>query len=310
MRIMSVIYAGALAASALAMPARADISSLPKSVASGIAAMGPNLTPEIIDKTFALMRPLVPAPPKSVTITKDVSYGEDPLQKLDIDRPAKGRNLPVAVFVHGGGFVRGDKGDYSNVVAYFAEHGIVGVNANYRLAPKVTWPAESEDVGAVIAFLKKNIARYGGDPARIVLIGHSAGANLVASYVLDPALHPAAGPGIVGAVLISGPAYRAPSIAKQDQVYFGEDASQYEKRVPGTYLKDSHTPLMIVTAQFDPVSLGPESYDLAARTCLRDRQCPVFLYLKGHNHISEVASVGSKDDQLARGLADFVKSRR
>jgi len=53
--------------------------------------------------------------------------------------------------------------------------------------------------------------------------------------------------------------------------------------------------MMIVTAQFDPVSLAPDSYDLAARLCVRDQQCPVFLYLKGHNHISEVASVGTKE---------------
>jgi acetyl esterase/lipase len=181
---------------------------------------------------------------------------------------------------------------------------------NYRLAPKVSWPAESEDVGAAIAFLKKNVARYGGDPRRIVVIGHSAGANLVASYVLDPELHPADGPGVIGAIVISIPAARAESIGTQDQVYLGKDASLYPKRAPDSYVGDSKTPMMIVTAQFDPVSLAPDSYDLAARLCVRDQQCPVFLYLKGHNHISEVASVGTKDDQLGRGLIDFIESRR
>jgi len=294
----------------LAQPAQAEISSLPANVATEIAAMGPNLNPDLISKTFALIRPLVPAPPASVKITKDVSYGDDPLQKIDIDQPATGRNLPIAIYVHGGGFVRGDKGDYSNIVAYFAEHGIVGVNANYRLAPKVTWPAESEDVGAVVAFVKKHAAEYGGNPRRIIVIGHSAGANLVASYVLDPSLHPRSGSGVVGAVLISGPAYRAASIAPPDKTYFGADESQYGKRVPGTYLKTSKTPLFIVTAEFDPISLAPESYDLAARTCARDGKCPRFLYLKGHNHISEVAAIGSKDDQLGRGLTNFINTAR
>lgn len=299
-----------LAVGFLATPLHAEISSLPKNVATEIAAMGPNLNPDIITKSFALMRPLVPAPPASVKITRDVSYGDDPLQKLDIYQPNKGRNLPIAIYVHGGGFVRGDKSDYNNVVAYFAEHGVVGVNANYRLAPKVTWPAESQDVGAVVAFVQKNAAQYGGDPKRIVIIGHSAGANLVASYVLDPSLHPKSGPGVTGAVLISGPAYRAASLSKADQIYFGEDAGQFEKRVPGTYLKDSKTPLLIVTAELDPISLAPESYDLAARACVRDGQCPRFLFLKGHNHISEVVSVGSKDDQLAKALLDFATTKR
>ena len=310
MRFRIILGVGAVAALALVASARAEITSLPKTVAAQIAAMGPHLNPEIITKSFALMRPLQAAPAKGVVILKDVSYGPDPLQKLDIDHPAKGRGLPVALYVHGGGFVRGDKSDYSNIVAYLGAHGIVAVNMNYRLAPKVSWPAESEDVGAAVAFLKKNVAHYGGNPERIVVIGHSAGANLVASYVLDPELHPAGGPGVIGAIVISIPAYRAESIGTPDQVYFGKDASLYPKRAPAAYLGDSKTPFMVVTAQFDPVSLAPENYVLAAQLCVRDQQCPVFLYLKGHNHISEVASVGTRDDQLGRGLVDFIKSRR
>ena len=154
------------------------------------------------------------------------------------------------------------------------------------------------------------MAEYGGGPRRVIVIGHSAGANLVASYVFDPTLHPKAGPGIAGAVVVSIPAYRAASISQRDQVYFGSDASQFAKRAPGTYLKDSKTPLLIITAQYDPVSLAPDAYDLAARICQRDNQCPAFLYVKGHNHITEVAGIGSKDDQLARGLADFIKTTR
>lgn len=290
--------------------AQADISALPPDVVAAIAQMGPNLTPEIIAKTNALMRPLVPPPPASVKITNDISYGDDPLQKLDIDRPAEGSNLPLAVYVHGGGFVRGDKSDYSNVVSYFAQHGIVGVNMNYRLAPKATWPAASQDVGAVIAFLHKNGAQYGGDPNRIVVIGHSAGANLVASYVLDPSLHPEEGPGVAAAVVISLPAYRAASIHDQDHPYFGSDPSLYEKRAPAAYVNTSKTPLMIAMTEFDPIMLAPEGYYLAAQACVRDGKCPRFLYVVGHNHISEVASIGSKDDQLALPLVEFVKAAR
>lgn len=148
MRFRIIASIGAIAALGLAASAHAEISNLPKSVAAQIAAMGPNLNPEIITKSFALMRPLQRAPAKSVVVVKDVSYGPDPLQKLDIDHPVRGRGLPVALYVHGGGFVRGDKSDYSNIVAYLAAHGVVGVNMNYRLAPKVSWPAESDDVGA------------------------------------------------------------------------------------------------------------------------------------------------------------------
>jgi triacylglycerol lipase len=291
--------------------ANADISRLPPEVVAGIAALGPVLDPPMIAKTRALMNPLAPmTPPDSVTIAKDVAYGDDPLQRFDIYSPPKTRGLPIVVFVHGGGFVGGDKGDYNNVPTYLSQHGMVAVNADYRLAPKVTWPAGSEDVGAMVAFLKKNGAHYGGDPRRIVLIGHSAGANLVASYVLDPAIHPKSGPGVVAAVLVSLPASRVASIGERDKIYYGDDAGLYAKRAPATHVDESKLPLLVVTAEFDPVSLAPDAYDLAAKVCMRDGKCPAFFYVKGHNHISEIGSIGTKDDQLARALVDFIRHAR
>jgi hypothetical protein len=65
---------------------------------------------------------------------------------------------------------------------------------------------------------------------------------------------------------------------------------------------------MIVTAEYDPIFLAPEAYDFAGRLCLRDGKCPAFVYVKGHNHISENISIGSADDQLARPLAEFVRA--
>lgn len=291
--------------------ARADIARLPPNVVAGIAALGPVLDPPMIAKTRALMDPLAPmTPPAGVAVAKDVAYGDDPLQKIDIYSPAKARGLPIVVFVHGGGFVGGDKNDYNNVPTYFSQHGMVAVNADYRLAPKATWPAGSQDVGAIVAFLKQNAARYGGDARRIVLIGHSAGAALVASYVLDPSLHPKSGPGVVAAVLVSLPASRVASLNQRDHLYYGSDASLYAERVPATHVDQSKLPLMLVTAEFDPVALAPDAYDLAAKVCVRDGKCAAFLYVKGHNHISEIGSIGSPDDQLARALVDFIRRAR
>ena len=292
--------------------ASADISRLPPDVVAGIAALGPVLNPPMIAKTRALMSPLTPmTPPASVTIAKDVAYGsDDPLQRFDIYSPTKAHNLPIVVFVHGGGFVGGEKTDYNNVPTYLSQHGMVAVNADYRLAPKVTWPAASQDVGAMVAFLRKNGAQYGGNPRRIILIGHSAGANLVAGYVLDPSIHPKAGPGIAAAVLVSLPASRVSSIGDRDKVYYGSDASLYAKRAPASHVNDSKLPLLLVTAEYDPVDLAPDAYDLAAKVCVRDGKCPAFFYVKGHNHISEIGSIGSPDDQLARTLVDFVRSTK
>ena len=304
-----------LAACALlcAGAANADITRLPPDVATAIAAMGPNLSRDVVMKTNALMGPLAPmTPPASVTIAMDVAYGDDPLQKIDVFSPEKAHGRSIVVFFHGGGFVAEDKSHFGNVMSYFAAHGLVAVNANYRLAPKVVWPAESQDVGAVVAFLKAHAKDYGGNAQRIFLIGHSAGANIVAGYVLDPSLHPKGGPGVIAAILVSLPASRVVSITDPDRdlIYYGKDKSLYQKRAPASHLNESKLPLMLVTAEFDPVALAPDAYDMAARTCVRDGKCPAFLYLKGHNHISEIGSIGSKDDELGSRILDFVRTTR
>jgi triacylglycerol lipase len=276
--------------------------------------MGPNLNPEVVSKTAAMMKPLVAsAPLNGIKLTADLSYGSDPLQKIDIYQPLKTRRAPIVVFVHGGGFSGGDKNSYGpiygNVTAYLARHGMLAVNADYRLAPQAVWPAQAEDVGLVIAWLKANGARYGGDPGRIFVIGHSAGATDVASYVRDDRLHPKEGPGVVGAILISG-VYRATSLRPSDRPYFGADESQYEARMPAAHIGESKLPLFLVTAEFDPIFLAPDTYDLAARVCARDGKCPRFAWLKGHNHLSETMSIGSKDDGLGRQLVDFIRATK
>lgn len=315
MRKGLVFSVGMLAALGfIARPACADISSLPPEVGAAIAAMGANLNAEVVGKTVALMKPLVAsAPLTGIKLSAELSYGADPLQKFDLYQPVKARRAPIVVFVHGGGFSGGDKNSYGpiygNVTAYLARHGFLAVNANYRLAPKAVWPQQAEDVGLIVAWLKANGARYGGDSGRIFLIGHSAGATDVASYVLDDRLHPKDGPDVVGAILISG-VYRSASLRPSDRPYFGADASQYEARMPASHVGESKLPLFLVTAEFDPIFLAPDTYDLAARICVRDSKCPRFAWLKGHNHLSETMSLGSKDEGLGRQILDFIRTTK
>jgi acetyl esterase len=298
--------AAAVALLVATAPAHAQLANIPPQTRAAIAALGPNLNPELIAKSFALMRPLE-ASRDGMTVERDVSYGSDALQKLDVWRPKAARGpVPIVVFVHGGGFVRGDKKDYDNIPAYFARHGFLGININYRLAPAVTWPAASEDVGGAVAWLEANAAAQGGDPRRIVVIGHSAGASAVASYVLDPSIK-AERNGVVGAVIISGPLGHGNERRPADRVYFGYDASKMERREPLGHVSESKLPLLITMAEFDPVALAPDSHELAAAVCLRDGKCPDFLWLSGHNHISETASIDTKDDRLGHAIVEFVR---
>ena len=99
---------------------------------------------------------------------------------------------PVLVFIHGGGFSRGAKHTagspfYDNVGLWAVDHGLIGVTINYRLAPQYPWPSGIEDLTQVVVWLKAHIAEYGGDPGKIFLWGHSAGAAHVADYVAHQA---------------------------------------------------------------------------------------------------------------------------
>ena len=172
---MISIRTTAVALTALAMSAGAALAQVPPDIAAKIKAIGPKIDVSV----GALYAPLhAKEPYAGVTVTRDLAYGSDPLQKLDVFSPqAKPAKLkPVLLFVHGGGFVRGDKKTTDNMVVWGVDHGMVGVDINYRLAPKDPWPAGAQDLGSAIAWTRAHIADYGGDPDHIIIWGHSADA--------------------------------------------------------------------------------------------------------------------------------------
>jgi acetyl esterase len=306
----------AVASSLWTLPAAAQIANLPSDVRAKIAEMGPVLTPDLIRTTMGMFKPLAAAKSlDGIKIDADVSYGPDARKKLDVYQMQHKAATPVLIFVPGGGFVGGDKHSndaiYANVGVFFARHGFLAINANYRLAPQSPWPAGAEDVGKVVAWAKANAARYGGNAGRIFLMGHSAGATHVASYVFDPSLHGKGGAGVSGAILVSG-FYEVTqeNLAPNITAYFGADATKYAARSPITHVGDSKVPLFLAVAEYDPPFLEIPSLDLAAKVCARDGKCPRFTWLKGHNHISELASVNTKDEELGRLVLDFIRSEQ
>lgn len=119
-------------------------------------------------------------------VARDIAFGAHPRLKLDVYRagPA-GAPKPVLVFFHGGGWHSGDKDGYGFAGRAFADEGFVTIVPNYRLVPGVRFPVFVQDSAAAIAWAARNAARYGGDPARIVTIGHSAGAYNAVMPALD-----------------------------------------------------------------------------------------------------------------------------
>jgi len=125
-------------------------------------------------------------------VVRNVAYlpGGNPLQSLDVvgrALPDGCPGAPVIVWVHGGGWRRGSKDNVSaEQVAWAAANGWVHVSVDYRLTPEVTYPEHNRDVAAAVAWVHANIADHGGDPTRVALIGHSAGAAIATSVGADP----------------------------------------------------------------------------------------------------------------------------
>ena len=180
----------AILAATVTQAAHAQVSNMPPHVQARLAEVGPVWGKDIagnLAKTLEVYAPILRDAPKSgIKVTRDQGYGPDARHRADMYQPDAGSAMPVVVFIHGGAYVRGERDVspevYGNVATYFARQGMLGVNATYRLAPATQWPGAAEDVGALVRWLRANAARFGGDPTRLYLIGHSAGATHVATY--------------------------------------------------------------------------------------------------------------------------------
>jgi acetyl esterase/lipase len=118
----------------------------------------------------------------------EYAYGSESLQKLDFWHPAGSKPAPLIVFVHGGGWKRGDKRNATGAakVEHLIGAGYAFASINYRLVPSASVEQQAADVAAAVAWLRGNAGRLGLDPSRVVLMGHSAGAHLVALVGTDP----------------------------------------------------------------------------------------------------------------------------
>ena len=279
-----------------AVPAKAQMTALPPEVQAAIRAIGPAMGPEAVNGTGEAMRPVMPANPEPTL--RDAFYGPDPRHRLDVFSPGPG-SRPVLVFVHGGGFTGGDKtrpGVFynHNIGAWAARAGLVGVTMTYRHAPAHGYPAAAEDIGAALTWLRANIAAQGGDPARIVLMGQSAGAAHVADYL---ALH-AQAPGVAAAALVSGvydPSRFPPG--PPEQAYYGTDPALYPARASAPRLGALRIPLLLTIAELEPQRFRDQGAALHA--LLPEAG---FMELAGHNHFSTVFDIGSADT----GLSDAI----
>lgn len=293
------------------------LANLPESARRTLAEIGPVWGTDIQrhrDLVLQIYRPLLAAAPKAdVDVTRGTAYGAHPRQILDVYRRAGAANAPVVLFVHGGAFVRGDKDVtdevYANVCYYFARHGYIAINVEYRLAPESRFPGGVQDLAGAIAWVKRSARDFGGDPARLFLVGHSAGSTHVAGYAWDPNMSTRVDPAVKGIVLVSG---RLRVDARPDnpnaagvRAYFGDDESQYEVRSPVSYAGASQLPVFLAIAEYENPLLDVYGAETLHRIAVARGRASRFLRLPRHNHISIVAHVNTEEDTLGAEMRDF-----
>jgi acetyl esterase len=291
----------------------------PTEIKREILSMGRNFNDDIITKVIKLYLPLHKRSGQGgVKITKDLKYGPDDRHRLDIHEPLTKVSgaMPTVVFFHGGAFVGGDKnvvGDliFGNVGTYFARKGMLGVNATYRLAPMHQWPQGALDVAGVVEWLRKYGPRYSGDPDRIFLLGHSAGAAHVATYIFHEEFQPKSGVGVAGVILMSVPSNpSAKHPRSSDVAYYGPDTGNYAERAAITHVDGLRVPLFVVSAELDPLEFEMQSVELLRALRKRDRENVRFATVKNHNHLSEVVHLHTGDDSIGPELVDFINACR
>lgn len=237
--------------------------------------------------------------PAGTRVLHDLAYGVDPKQRYDVYLPAHPQaGAPIVFMVHGGGWRRGDKA-YSPVVQnkadYWLGKGVVFVSANNRLVPEANPLQQARDIAAAVASVQQHAAQWGADPQRMILMGHSAGAHLVALLGSQPALLRQAGAQRPrGVVSLDSGALDVPSLMSQarvPQLYhdaFGADPGFWQTVSPQQQLGRDAVPMLLVcsSTRHFPTSPCEEAGNLAQRAATLSVPAEVLPEALSHGEIN------------------------
>lgn len=238
----------------------------------------------------------------------DIPFGDTPKQRLDVYLPPKQvKDAPVLLFLHGGGFMEGDRAHYGYVARPYAQKGIITVVSGYRLAKRgVPYPAQSDDTKAAIAWIHENIARWGGDPDRIFLSGHSVGATLAADVSFDRSWMQQAGvprDAIKGIAAISGDYDLSPG----ENVDYAPNAELEARASPARHIVDPAS-LAVVAAGTNEGKMRASAEDVQQRLTARGVDSRL-LVLEGAEHKDTVLALGDPGSSLAAAVLEMIERK-
>ena len=239
-----------------------------------------------------------------------IAYGEDERQKLDIYAPEGKPDTayPVLVFYHGGAWRDGERDGYGFLGRAFAARGIVTVIADYRKTPKHLFPAFVEDTASSIAWVHANISKYQGNPEKLFIMGHSAGAHIVMMAALDKQWLAAKGldPSIIkGAVGLAGGYDFLPLTTESSKIALGSWPDLTETQ-PITYARADAPPLLLLTGDIDTVVKPRNSKSLSAKMQELGGRQQLKIY-SGVDHSDIIMAIARPFRAKATVLADVME---
>lgn len=253
---------------------------------------------------------------QDVVVDRDIVYYDGPefyapRHILDVYRLDGAEDLPVLIFIHGGGWTAGNKNGFAYLGNAFARYGFVTVLANYRLTDnspgRVMHPGHIEDVARAFAWTYANIADYGGNPEKIFVSGHSAGGHLVALLAVDPRYLDAHGlspDNIAGLIPLSG----VYDVRNTNPMVFGADPAQRLDASPIFHLGDYPAPAFLVLyAENDLGGLGLQANRFYESLIKLPSEADLFEF-PGRTHGTIVSRIANPGDKVAETILEFMQN--
>ena len=243
-----------------------------------------------------------------------IQYGKLQRQQLDVFMPqgtGPTELKPVMVFFYGGSWEFGDRGDYRFVAEALTAKGFVTVVPDYRVYPEVRFPEFLNDAASAVRWTKDNAQRFGGDPGRLFVIGHSAGAHIAAMLTLDSEYLARVGMtprDLRGMVGIAGPYDFLPLKKATLKIIFGAESGRWRSQ-PINYLTGNNPPMLLLVGAEDTIVDPGNSRRLAAKIKATGGTVELIEYPDlGHIDILvKLAAPFRGDGKVLNAISDFVK---
>lgn len=256
----------------------------------------------------------------SISVTPNVAYKTGQLSeyettrcKLDVYAPAGAKDLPCLVWFHGGGITAGSKDGKTTIAVAkaLAGEGMVVVAVNYRLSPKAKFPAYLDDASASVAWAKANATKYGGNPARLFVSGHSAGGYLTGMLGTDDRLLAAHGvklTDIAGLIPLSG--QMATHYTIREERGLPKTRIIIDEAAPLHHARKDGPPWLILYAEKDMALRGDENRYFAAAMQSAGHKQITLREMAAHDHGGIGNDIAKDGDTVRKALVEFMKSTK